>query len=192
MTTSQTIQPTTMTETISTSIEPTLHILSSTSPLTTTTITHMMETAEEEFSKMGIEPPVESKTISTSIPTLSFVSIKTENQSISPSTSTKPSRKSSNIILYSVISLLFLIICVTATALVAYLRPWYRKRRHLVGENSNTISNKPNRDTYSNINNDINPPKSSSNILSSFLSKQHNETESMRINFENMFKDGTF
>jgi hypothetical protein len=163
MTTSQTIKPTTMAETVSTSIEPTLHILSSTSPLTTTTITHMMKTAEEEFSKTSIEAPVESETISTSIPS---------------STSPKPSHKSPHILF----SILFVIICGMITALTACLFCWCQKRRHLVHKNLS-----PTAVTHGNPNDDINRPnKLSAQYNETALSNKPNR------NFADPFSDRTF
>jgi hypothetical protein len=201
MTTYQKIKPTTISEITSTTIEEISHSLTNTSSLTTTT-TQMMKPMEKASSRTSIKTTVESETILSSImrtitpiPRSSIVYVAIENQSIPSSTSTKPLKEAHHMLLYILFSLLFVIICITITVLIACLFYWHRKRSQRIAENSNTVSETTIAISYSNVNNDINKSESLSNTSSSLLSTQYNETgvsNKSNLNFEHMFNDKTF
>jgi hypothetical protein len=120
---------------------------------------------------------------------------KTRNLSFSTSTSPKPSHKSHHILRYIVFSLLSVVICVTSTALIVYSLYCCRQRRHFVDEDSSTILDSTNTDTYSNTNNDTNRSESASNTPSLLLSTKYNETKPSNrsnINLGQMFNDRSF
>jgi hypothetical protein len=87
------------------------------------------------------------------------------------------------------------IIYVAISALIICFLYCCRQRRHLLDDDSSTVLNMTNTDTYSSRTNDTNRPETSPNTSSSLSSTQYGETEPSKkpnINFRPMFEDNSF